>query len=403
MTSPVHDQPLPLWETNGADSAEVFERLWRDYGPVVRVELEPGVNAWLVMGYEELKTVTGSPHLFSRNSQNWRDFVDGTVRPDSPLGPVMFPRDAATNADGENHRRLREPLVSAIESIDHRRLRRSVQTLCTNLMETFAERGKADLVAEYAAAVPVLSMGELVGLDPRQSHELLRATRALLSNGEDAQDGNLRMQSLLRSNMELRRAHPADDMTSALLAHPDLRTDTEVVDSLLLLIAASNHMTVIWIAQALRLMLTDPRFAGRVRGGRLGVDDALDEVLSIAPPMSNVPARYALRDIELGGRLIRRGDAMILGVGGATYDHRAHAGTVLRHRTHLAWSAGPHACPGRDPARTITRTAVATALHLLRDVRLTVDPKDLPFDVTPWARSPAQLPVTFSALGRSHE
>ncbi|WP_131742529.1 cytochrome P450 [Actinomadura roseirufa] len=403
MTSPVHDKPLPLWETNAAESTAVFERLWREYGPMVWVELEPGVNAWLVMGYEELKTVTTSTHLFAQSPEHWGDFANGVVPPDSPLGAVMFPRNSATRADGEEHRRLRAPVVAAIESIDHRRLRRVVQALCTNLMETFAERGKADLVAEYASAVPVLSVGELIGLDPRQSHELLSATQALLGNGEDAYDGNRRLLSLLGSHIELRRARPADDITSVVLNHPDLRNDGEVVESLLLLVAAGNYMTVNWISQALRLMLTDSRFAGRVRGGRLGVDDALDEVLSIAPPMSNVPARYALRDTELGGRLVRRGDAMILGVAGATYDPRAHAGTALRYRTHLAWSLGAHGCPGRDPGRTMTRTAVATALHLLRDVRLAVDPADLQFAVTPWSRGLVSLPVAFTGVGDADE
>jgi cytochrome P450 len=139
-----------------------------------------------------------------------------------------------------------------------------------------------------------------------------------------------------------------------------------------------------------------------VRGGRLGVDDALDEVLWRDPPMTNMPARYALRDTELGGRRIARGDALILGLSAANDDPRVHGGATeieLGNRAHLAWSAGPHVCPAPVPARLITRTAVETALHLLPDVRLSVDAAELTPHPSPWTRCPASLPVHFRALG----
>ncbi|GGV24619.1 cytochrome P450 [Actinomadura cremea] len=394
------DAPLPLAATTTCpDTWPVFDRLWRDHGPVAPVELEPGVHAWLVMGYEELKTITGTPRLYSRDGREWRAFQDGTVPPDSPLGPMMFFRDNVAGHDGDAHRRLRRPIEDAIAAVDHRSLRRTVEYLCRGLIGAFADRGSADLVAEYAATVPLLAIGDLIGFDPAQSRELLAAMRALFGSGEDAQDGNRRFEALLAGLLTARREKPADDIASHLLAHPDLHTAAEALQSIVVLMSAGNHTTISWIAQTLRLMLTDPRFAGRVRGGRLGVDDALDEVLAVAPPLINMPARYALRDTELGGRRIARGDALILGLAAVAHDVRAHAGSQFwqrGNRAHLAWSAGPHACPARDPARTIARTAVASALHALRGVRLAIDPADLEYEPSPWARCPARLPVTFT-------
>ncbi|MFF5258296.1 cytochrome P450 [Actinomadura viridis] len=393
--------PPPLTATTTCpDLGPVFAALWRDHGPVAPVELEPGVHAWLVMGYEELKFLTGTPELFSRDGRDWRAFQDGTVGPDSPLGPMMFFRDNVIGYDGAEHRRLRRPLEDAIAAIDHRRLRRTVESLCSDLIAGFAERGTADLVAEYAAAVPLLTIGDLIGLDPGQSRELLDAMRALFGSQEDSQDGNRRFEALLGGLAESRRAAPADDLTSLLLRHPDLRTEAEALQAIVVLVSAGNHTTISWIAQTLRLMLVDPRFASRVRGGRLGIDDALDEVLSVAPPMINMPARYARRDTELGGKAIARGDALVLGLAGVAHDPRAHGGRAFwqsGNRAHLAWGAGPHACPARDPARTIARTAVATALHVLRDLHLTIDPASLGFEPSPWTRCPAALPVSFTA------
>ena len=393
---------IPLSATTTCpDPHAVMRRLRRDQGDVAWVELEPGVGAWLVMGYRELLAVTRQEKLFSRDARNWRLFQEGVVPPDSGLGPMMFWRPNVIGADGAEHRRLRRPLVDGVAAIDQRRMRRAVESMCRRLIAGFAGRGGADLVGEYAAVVPMLALADLFGLDAAQGHELLSAVRALFASAGDSQAGNRRFEELLGGVMHARRDAPAHDLTSHFLAHPDLRDDAEVLQSMAVMISAAQEATATWIAQTFRLMLTDPRFAGRIRGGRLGVDDALDEVLWRDPPMTNMPARYALRDTELGGRHIALGDALILGLSGANDDPRAHDGAEIElgNRAHLAWSAGPHACPAPVPARLITRTAVETALHLLPDVRLAVPAEELTPHPSPWTRCPVSLPVRFSVLG----
>jgi cytochrome P450 len=171
---------------------------------------------------------------------------------------------------------------------------------------------------------------------------------------------------------------------------------------MVLMISAGYETTTTWIAQTLRLMLADARFAGRLRGGRLGLDDALDEVLWRDPPMSNMPARYALVDCELAGQPIQRGDALILGMAAANADPRVHTDDPwleIGNRSHLAWSAGPHACPAQRAGRMITRIAVDTALHRLHDVTLAIPADEVMLLPSPWTRCPASLPVRFTPPG----
>jgi cytochrome P450 len=145
--------------------------------------------------------------------------------------------------------------------------------------------------------------------------------------------------------------------------------------------------------------LTDERFANRLNGGRLSVDDALDTVLWEDPPVAHFPGRYALDDTELGGRPIRRGDALILGLAAAATDPRiqtgAGTGAEIGNRAHLAWSAGPHSCPAKIPARIIAKTAVDTVLELLPGLRLAIPADAIPLVPALWARCPAALPVLF--------
>ncbi|MGH3158759.1 MAG: cytochrome P450 [Streptosporangiaceae bacterium] len=390
--------PLVL-TTTSADPQSVYRRLRDEWGPVAPVELEPGVNAWLVMGWEEICHVARRERLFSRNPRNWRAWQEQSVPMDSGLGPMMFPRDNAYFFDGVEHYRLRTPLDDGIAQIDQRRMRRSVTSMCTDLIAEFAGRGRADLVAEYAAIIPMLAVADLFGLDVTDGLELQRALIALFGSGEDSQAGNRKFEEIIGGVMQSHSQMPADDLTTVFLQHPNLRDPGEVAQSMVLMISAGYETTTTWIAQALRLMLTDPRFRGRLGGWRPGVDDALDEVLWRDPPMANMPARYALRDTELAGRAIQRGDALILGLAAANEDPRVHvddAWIELGNRSHLAWSSGPHTCPAQIPARIITRAAVDAALSLLPGIRLAVPAEQLTPRPSPWTRCPTTLPVLFT-------
>ncbi|WP_063759452.1 MULTISPECIES: cytochrome P450 [Streptomyces] len=400
MSSCPASGPLALSAiTAAADPHQHYQRLRAQWGPVARVELEAGIGAWLVMGWSEIKTICCDERLYSRDGRQWAAWQSGQVPPDSPLGPLMFWRPNVIGYDGAEHRRLRRPLEAAMAAVDQRRLRRHVQATCRELIREFAARGRADLLADYARAVPLRALAAEFGLPAEQGDELLAALSALFGSAEDAQAGNHTFETLLRAVMHERRAAPAADLTTTLLTHPDLQSDDEIHQTMVVLIGAAQEATTIWIARTLTLMLTDARFAGQLRGGRLSVDEALDEVLWRDPPMTHMPARYALADTELGGQLIRRGDALILGLAAANSDPAIHTDNPdleLGNRAHMGFSAGPHRCPARDPARVITRTAVETALNQLPGIRLELHPEEITVRPSPWNRCPTSLPVRFT-------
>ena len=394
------DGLTPLNATTAtSDPQAAYQRLRDQWGMVAPVELEPGINAWLVLGYEEICQVVKHERLFSHDPHHWRDFAEGRVPPDSTLGPMMFPREHAYFKDGDVHRRLRAPLDESVSGLPLRQVSRENRQLCTGLIAGFAANGRADLVSDYAAIIPMLAIGKMVGLDMALGQELLRCLHALFGTAQDAQAANQRYEEILSDLMRSRQKAPGDDLTSVYVSHENLRDDAEILQTIVLMVAAGLESTMAWIAQTLRLMLTDRRFAGRVRGGRLGVDDALDEVLWRDPPQANLPARFALRDVELGGQQVAEGDVLILGLAAANADPRVHSDdpwNEIGNRSHLSWSAGPHACPAHVPARIIAKSAVETALHLLPDMRLAIPVEEIGLIPSPWNRCPATLPVTFT-------
>jgi len=247
----------------------------------------------------------------------------------------------------------------------------------------------------------MLAIGKMAGLDLTLGRELLACLHALFGAAEEAQAANQRYEQILTDLMQSRQKTPGDDLTSVFVSHQNLRDDEEILQTMVLMVAAGLESTMAWIAQTLRLMLTDPRFAGRMRGGRLGVDDALDEVLWRDPPQANLPARFALRDVELAGQPVGAGDALILGLAAANADPEVHSDDLwneIGNRSHLSWSAGPHACPAHVPARIIAKSAVESALHLLPDIRLAIAAEEIVLIPSPWNRCPATLPVTFTPV-----
>ncbi|MCL2585737.1 MAG: cytochrome P450 [Streptosporangiales bacterium] len=395
---------IPIGETNAhADPQIVYDRLRAQWGTVAPVELEPGINAWLVMGHAELISVLRRERSFAKNAAHWRDLAEGRVRPDSPLLVLMSPRPNAWMADAEEHRRLRAPIDAAVHGLLMRDTRRHAQEACTDVIADFADRGRADLVSDYALMIPTMAVGRLLGLGLSAARQLQQAQLDLFSGGEKAQAGLDRFMGVLAAQVAARTAQPADDMTTVIVQHPNLTANAERVHTMAVMIAAASENIMAWIAGTLQLMLTDERFSGRMHGGLLGIDDALDEVLWFEPPVSNLPARYALHDIELGGRMIRKGDPLILGFGPAQADLRAGTDEWSRidNRSHVSWGAGPHMCPAHAPGRLIVRTAVESVLHQLPGVRLTVPAHEIGRLESPWTRCPAALPVTFTAARRA--
>ncbi len=402
MTSPQLTSLTPLSATTSCpDPQRAYQRLRAQWGSVAPVELAPGVTGWLVMGYQEVLTVSRQERLFSCDPRHWRAWQEKAVAPDSGLGPLMFPRESAHFVDAAEHRRLRAPLDEGIARIDQRRLRRRVVAMSADIIATFSKDGEADLLISYSALISMLAVADLFGLDVARGRDLRDAVVALVAADSVSQGAYEGFEQILASALRARRDAPPDDLAASFLSHPNLRNEQEVLQAMVVMIFASYGAITTWIAQTLALMLMDPRFAGRLRGGRMGLDDALDEVLWRDPPMANMPARYALTDTELGGQQIRRGDALILGLAAANSDPLVHTGDPvieLGNRAHVAWGTGPHACPAQVPARLITRTAVQAALNLLPDLRLALPAGEVPIHPSPWARCPASLPVRFTPV-----
>jgi hypothetical protein len=103
--------------------------------------------------------------------------------------------------------------------------------------------------------------------------------------------------------------------------------------------------------------------------------------------------------MQFGGRRIKAGDLLVLGLAAGNADPAVRPdpdAPVHGNRSHLAFSRGPHECPGQDIARAITEIAVDVLLARVPDVRLAGAEEQLSWTASTWSRHLDTLPAAFT-------
>ncbi|MEY9962534.1 cytochrome P450 [Streptacidiphilus sp. MAP12-16] len=380
-----------------ADPKGLYEKLRAEHGAVAPVLLHGDLPAWLVLGHRENLDVARTPSRFSRDSRRWTAFQQNQVSPDSPLMPMVAWQPLCVFADGEEHKRLRGAVTDSLELFDRRGLRRHVTRFTDQLIDNFAAAGTADLVSQFAEHLPMLVMTQLLGMPEEYGPRLVEAARDLMKGTETAIASNDFVVATMRQLVERKRAAPGSDLPSWLLQAG--LTDDEVLEHLRLILVAANETTVNLIADTLRMVLTDRRFRANLSGGHMTLPDALDQVLWDSPPLSAVPGRWATGDTELAGRTIKAGDMLLLGLAAGNVDPQIRPDLtepLYGNRSHLAFSSGPHECPGQDVGRAIAEAGIDTLLMRLPDLQLAVEEDQLRWTSAWLSRHLAELPVEFT-------
>ncbi|NLU68972.1 cytochrome P450 [Streptomyces sp. HNM0574] len=382
-----------------ADPSAVYARLRRS-GPIAPVELAPGVDAQLVLGFDAALHVLRSPETFSKDPRRWRALNEGIVPADSPVVPMMMHRPNCLFADGEEHRRLREAVSDSLDHVDPAALRGYVEQSADTLIDRFAPTGEADLLGEYAQVLPLLVFNQLFGCPPDLGDKLVEGMSGIF-DGVDAEAANALLTQTTAELVALKRRKPGPDVTSWLIAHQAGLNDEEMMHHIVVLMGAGTEPQQNLIANGLRLLLADDRFSGSLSGGSLPVEDALDEVLWMDPPMANYGVHFAVRDTEYAGVPIRAGEPLVVSFAAANTDPSIASDQRAGNRAHLAWSAGPHSCPAQGPARLIAAVAVEKLLDRLPDMELALPVDQLIWRPGPFHRALQSLPVRFPATAVS--
>ncbi|BCJ46098.1 cytochrome P450 [Actinoplanes ianthinogenes] len=395
---PVHPVPADLEQR--PDPYPWLDRL-RTEGPVQRIRLRDGSDAWMVTRYRDVLAAAGDPRL-SSDPRRLTGQTGRTVR--LAAGNAM---PSMLTTDAPDHTRLRRLVSRAFTARRVEALRPRVRQLAEALLDAIAPRGRADLVAEFAFPLPVAVICELLGVPfadraffTKQSSDLLRpqvdaAGVALTA----AARGHLR--DYFADLVASKRANRADDLLSDLVVAGEEQrlTDEELISMGLLLLVAGHETTVNLIGTGLWLLLQRPDQLEALRADPGLLPSAVEEFLRYDGPVMTGVARYTTTDVEIAGTTIPADHIVILSTGAANRDPQRfeHPDEVRFDRAdnpHLAFGHGPHFCLGAALARVEAVEGVGAVLRRLSGLTGAATPDELRWRPSV-LRGLQELPVTF--------
>lgn len=405
QTSPpvVHIDPA------GADRHGEAARM-RRLGPVVRAVLPGDVQMWVITDYTLLAELTADSRV-GRDWRNWDALQRGEIPGDWPLLSMIRLNNAMAR-DGAEHRRLRRPLTRTFTRSRVERLRPRIEEIVNTMLDDLPDQagpdGVVDLRRHYAYPFPMQVICELIGIPeawwPR-FRELIDTVVRADTTAEEYLATQQERHDLWQRLFAMRRAEPADDLTSALLAVNEedeeaALTDEELEDTLWMLIGAGHETSISLIVNATRALLTHPDQMVMARNGDADMwSKVIEETLRWDAPVGNFPARFPVEDVTVGGVTIPKGEAILAPWSGVNRDP-THFGEdadrfdITRTTTkHLAFGAGPHVCIGPNLARLEAAVALPALFTRFRDLRLATDPAELTPVPSLFSNSVTSLPV----------
>ncbi|MFJ8965127.1 cytochrome P450 [Lentzea sp. NPDC102401] len=362
----------PFSETDGLTLDPTYERLRRDE-PVTRVTYPYGGEGWLVTSYEETKFVLGDPR-FSRAR---------TVDQDVPrMQPLFAPGGSILTHDGADHARMRRLVSKAFTVRRIEELRPRAQQITDELLERLDNPG--DLVEGFTMPFPITVICELLGV-PFEDREDFRkwSNQALSTVGgytpEEAMDGVMKLYAYFTDLVAKRRAHPTDDLMSALVAardNDDRLSEDELVRFGITLLVAGHETTANMLANSVVTLFDHPDAMKRLQDHPETLPNAIEELLRFIPLGSGAGfPRIATEDVQVGNALVKEGDAVLVVLSSANHDEAMYANSAeldLEREVgqHLQFGHGIHFCLGSQLARMELRVALGTLLRRMPGLRL---------------------------------
>jgi cytochrome P450 len=281
-----------------------------------------------------------------------------------------------------------------------------VAVVVNELIDTFIDRGRADLVREVTFNFPAQVIAHILGL-PRADYPSFQRwaieLTSVTANWERGIAASASLRDYFAGVMAERRVTPGDDLISDLVrVEVDGATlhDEEIYSFLRLLLPAGVETTYRATGNLLCALLRDRTQFEALFVDRSLFPQAFEESLRWEPPVT-VILRQATRDTELAGVTVGAGADVALLLGAANRDEGRYVDPdrydMFRPaRQHLGFGFGVHVCLGMHLARMESRIAVNTLFDRLGPFAL--DPAAPAPHIEGLAfRSPLSLPVTFAA------
>lgn len=376
-----HDDPYPLY------------RRLRDEAPAYHNEK---YGFWLLSRYEDCRNATQDFRTFSS--------AHGTS-----LEELKAQEPTLINSDPPIHTRLRNLVTRALQPGAVAPLEDAVREMARELLAPALERGALDIIADFAARLPMAIICQMLGF-PRDDEDMLRLwTDTVVHRDEGVFEmpdagmhATLKLFDYFEKDMQRRTGLPArnDMVTSLMEAEAEGKlSHQELLGYIYILSIAGNETTTKLIGNMVYQLHRHPAERQLLLGDPSLIPSAVEETMRYDGP-TQMMARTTLSDVTLHGQTIPARSKVGLLFISANRDERkfenAEIFDIKRDaKDHLGFGYGPHACVGMHLARLEGRVALEEVLTAMPD--FVVDEAGLERMHSPNVRGYTKVPVRFGA------
>ena len=361
-----------------AFKAAPYERwaMLRRHAPIHHVRLRNGAKAWLITRYDDAVAALAHPHLAKDPLKAKSE--TGSKPPWLP-GPLRALSRNMLDLDEPDHRRLRSLVQKAFTPRVVEELRPRIESIAGELLDAIERRGTgtADLIADYAAPLPVTVIAELLGVEHSDRRKFHRWSNHIVAADTSAWHKLRAVPAafafimFLRRLIRSRRFALGEDLLSRLIEVQDAGdrlSAHELLAMCFLLLVAGHETTVNLIGNGVLALLDNPEQMTRLRDEPELIAPAVEEMLRYRSPLQMATERYATANVEIGGIRIARGSLVYVVLASANRDDETFADAARFDITrepnrHLAFGHGIHYCLGAPLARLEGQIAIRMLLE----------------------------------------
>jgi cytochrome P450 len=364
-----------------------YYRALREHAPVKRMP----DGSWFLTRYDDILPVYRDPKVFSSDKR--KEF--GPKYGPSPL--LEHHTTSLVFNDPPLHTRVRRLILGALSQRHIAAMEPGLVTLVDGLLDAMADKRRVDLIEDFAAAIPIEIIGNLLGV-PRDERGPLRGwSLAILGalepvlTPERAASGNaavLEMLAYLSALVSQRRARPGDPDTDVLTrliqgdqADGDRLTEKELLHQCIFLLNAGHETTTNLIGNALHTLTLWPsereRLVANLDDAAL-IKSAVEEFLRFESS-NQLGNRITTQEAVVGGATLPPDARITVCIGAANRDPAQfpdpdRLDLAREPNKHLAFAHGIHTCAGMNLARLEARVALSRFLARFPDYALDGEP-----------------------------
>ncbi len=349
-------------------------------------------GAWLLTEYADVASVLRDPRFSVRRAGGWANSSGPEALTELREFKRIFSRSLLF-VDAPQHTRLRQVMNAGFKPAALQALAPQIQTLVDRLLDKVIAAGAAttfapfDFMGDFARPLPALVIAAMLGIDGADRAEFVAwsddiadfigSPTPTIEIARRAQTSLIAMNEYFRGLLPQRRVQPADDLISQLIlaeASGGIITTKELLAQCCTLLFAGHETTRNLLGNGMLALLQHQQQWQFLQQNPALLPSALKELLRFDSPVQYSGRRLNV-DVEMHGRLMKKGDLVIPLIGAANRDPAKFTAPdtldISRNQgAHLSFGYGPHVCIGATLTYMEAEIALRCVMRRLPELQL---------------------------------